>query len=358
MRSRVGFVLALAVGLGLPGCGTGAAEPPGSSVLEESPERRPTHASVSEAADDGLLFYAGGRIHDGDVRVRYPAEGTMVTYLARTASGWVTRERWPHVNGRSVLLDRDGSVLASYPFQGVGPRRFDVSADGSRVAFVVESGRRVDLVDAGSGAVVRVVRTGLRRLQTVHFSGDDLVISAASDRTVRWDARSATGTDLPYERAGRSSRVIDVSADGGRALVDDTVRVGARPCLSVYPVDEQAERVSGGCGVAAYEGALSPDGSRLVVVDGVRDDGTYPNLEGIGPGPRTFEVVDADSGEQVTSLDPPRRLVDVTWTAEQTVLVKTTNRTWTSFGIHECDLTGDCRLVARAQRLPALGRIG
>lgn len=386
MRSRQIIATALAVtvcGIGLGACATEGPDDETARVTNARDDRhRPpseaarsgptptTHATEpsdkpspdvpspgapTPSADEPLLYYDHGQIHDGEVRVDYSAEGTP-TYLARTAVGWLVREAWEHVGGQMVLVRRDGSVIDTYGFDDVGYRRFDVSDDGTAVALATGPYRTVRIVDAETGRRIRTVVTSLRSLSTVRYSGDDLVINGAG-RTLLWDAGTGDLTELPYLQSGRISLVIDVSTDGQAALVDATVRVGARPCLSLYPVAPEATPRWRACDVSAYEGALSSDGSLVITIVA-----RYDRSDGGGrlpAAPTTLEVIDTSSGTRLGSINPPGLLIDATWTADGNIFANTsTDRHFRAFGLYECTIEGDCEKVDSSEALPALGRIG
>lgn len=322
-----------------------ASSAPTSSPTTSSP---PTSSQPASGRKSALLYYADGKIHDGRTTVRYVKQPTSrVTYVSQTVAGWVLREDWAHVGGQVVLVRRDGTVVDTYGFDDVGYRRFDVSDDGTQIALVTAADRTVRIVDAETGRRIRSVETSLWTY-TVRYSGDDLVISGGPGRTLAWDADTGDLTELPYLQSGRIAQVIDVSADGQAALVDTTVRLGARPCLSLYPVDPEATPRWQACDVSAYEGALSPDGSLLITYRA--DTGSLPT---------SFQVTDVDSGAQVDSIDPSGVLIDAVWTAGGRILVKTaTDRSVTSFTLLECSIGGRCATVATPREASGLGRIG
>lgn len=326
------------------------------------PARRSTSAplpwgTAASSRRSPRLYIADSVIHDGQRSVGYDqAPGSTVTYLTRTVSGWVLKASWSHVGGQVVLVGDDGAVIHTYAFDDVGHRRFDVSDDDTEVALVTAADAVVRVVDARTGRRTRTVRTPLHSLRTVRYSGPDLVISGGAGRTLLADDGNGTVTDLPYAREGRLNLVSDVSSDGEMALVDDSVRRGARPCLSVYPVGLDARPRWRACDVASYEGALSADGSLVITIRGVDDSGyEHFRTDGLGYGPRSFQITDTRSGSQVASIDPPGRLIDAAWTADGHVLVNTGRRTGT-FRLHECSLRGDCSEVTGAEHLPGLGR--
>lgn len=334
--------------------GTASSRP---TPTADVPTTVPSGGSPSGDEPAALLYFAHGQVHDGDQRVSYAADG-IVSYLVRTETGWAMKENAPHVGGRLVLLGADAAVIGTYPFGSVGHRLFDVSDDGTTMAHIPLRGRTVRIVDTATGGLVERVSPPLGWLSSVRFSGRNLLISGGGSRTLLWEPDSGSFTELPYTRDGRIGIVGDVSADGQIALVDDSIRRGAIPCVSAWPVDAGARPRWQACGVTAYEGALSTDGGLVITVAGRNKDGTFTRTDGLGISPPSFQVTDTRTGQVVASIDPSGLLLDATWAGDGNLLVNTTtDRHFTAFHVYECTMAAACQLVTTEPHDPGLGRI-
>ena len=131
-----------------------------SPPSDSPPTTPPATPTTVEPDTPDALYYADGKIHDGDRKVAYqPRFQSTVANLSRVVSGWVVMERFGQDGSRLVLVSDKGDTTE---VDVKDPHWYAVSPEGTGLAVPdYDDPNQIDFVDTGEGTVISTITTAL-----------------------------------------------------------------------------------------------------------------------------------------------------------------------------------------------------
>lgn len=349
-----GVTTALVGGSPGPDQAAGSRTPTGGGQTGTDPtgtDQTTPAGSVGTTADatTNALYYADGTIHDRQTKVAYqPRFQSTVTNLARTASGYVVKERFGQDGSRLVLIDAEANTTA---VDIQDPHWFSVSPQGTGLA-VPDYGdpNVIDFVDTTDGSVISTLTTTTRPgsgIVNAVFTGvaDELLILSDDFRAGRSTLALNRADDadgyltLSTPPGGETSRLIGVDSKGTRVLLE--FLLGDKPCVAVLDLTDDARPLWKSCQYRPLGSAgVSPDGARVALAAASAEIGSVTELS----------VLEADTGQATGAvrISSGFRLIDATWADAGHLVVQGANDAFTAETIDVCSVSEGCQSVPDA----------
>ncbi len=358
-----GTVCAVVRGDGASGAASASRSPtttPSPSVRVPAPA---TSAGPSSALPgSGSILYAGNRtIHDGKSTIRYDAPFGTPHRLVRSADGYLieqaTSAQLPNFRIYHVTPDGSTNRVADLA------ERWDLDATGTKVVGTDLDTGRPTVWDL-TGRVAARGRSFAHPVTAV-WQGDRVLVSEEDEpqgappgndrepwRLFTWDPSTGTTRNTGSPGMRGLTATVDGSLLSGSVNVDGVATWDTYACLRVATAPGAPGAPSAPatdwttCDWRAAGGVsqvFSPDGSRILAVQS-QDDGF---------GPAEFASFATDKGPSagVKAFLTPDWTQGATWLdGDHLLLVGRTDGDLTprtGSWIRTCDLSGDCRIVAR-----------
>ncbi len=311
------------------------------STPADSPATSPpaTPTTVEPDTPDAL-YYADGKIHDGDRKVPYqPRFQSTVANLSRVASGWVVMERFGQDGSRLVLVSDKGDTTE---VDVKDPHWYAVSPEGTGLAVPdYDDPNQIDFVDTGEGSVISTITTELgSRVVDATFTGqdDDLLIlgddvEAGESTLAVYHSASDDFETLMNPPGGVGLRLVGGASEGTRVLIEYLLR--GKPCVTVLDLTDDGRPLWKSCQYRPLgDAGVSPDGDSVALAAASAGLGTVTELT----------VVDAETGSKTGAvrISSGFRLIDATWADSSHLVVQGANDAFTEETIDLCAIGTGC----------------
>jgi len=311
-----------------------------SSPPDTPPSTATSTTPTNTPAPVDALYYADGKIHDGDQKVAYqPRFQSTVANLSRVANGWVVRERYGQDGSRLVLVTEDGDTTA---VDLKDPHWYAVSPEGTGLAVPDDDDPNViDFVDTGDGSVISTLETSLgTRVVDATFTGqDDDLLILGDDLELKESTLALYHSDsdgfetLTNPPGGAGLRLVGGAPDAKRVLIEYTLR--GEPCVAVLDLTSDGEPLWKSCQYRPLgDSGVNPDGDAVALAASSAGLGTVTELT----------IVDAETGAETGAvrISSGFRLIDATWADSDHLVVQGANDAFTEETIDICSIGSGC----------------